>query len=99
MTDEELIKFLRTSTSACFNKTAAYRIEALIAERDEALEWLSANQGYIADAVFAFEALAELISEMKKEARTAQKREHYKMHVLSEVLGEIRKVVKGESHE
>ena len=39
--------------------------------------------------------------EMKdlKGSGTAQKREHYKMHVLSEVLGEIRKVVKGESHE
>lgn len=29
--------------------------EALVKERDEALEWLSASQGYIADAVFALD--------------------------------------------
>lgn len=34
MTDEELIVFLRTSTSASFNKIAADRIEALVKERD-----------------------------------------------------------------
>jgi hypothetical protein len=34
---------------------AIARIEALMAERDEALEWLSASQGYIADAVFALD--------------------------------------------
>lgn len=40
MSDEELIKFLRTSTSACFNKTAAYRIEALIADLENAVDVL-----------------------------------------------------------
>jgi hypothetical protein len=30
MSDEELIKFLRTSTNAYFNKTAADRIEVLV---------------------------------------------------------------------
>ena len=30
---------------------------------------------------------------------TAQKREHYKLHALSEALGEIRKVTRGESHD
>lgn len=39
--------------------------------------------------------------EMKdlKGSSTAQKREHYKLHVLSETLGEIRKVTRGESHD
>lgn len=39
--------------------------------------------------------------EMKDLVRsaTAQKREHHKLHALSEALGEIRKVVTGESHD
>lgn len=36
-------------------KEAADHIEALVKDRDEALEWLSASQGYIADAVFALD--------------------------------------------
>ena len=51
MTDAELIESLRL-----WNRDdAADRIEAMIAERDEALEWLSASQGYIADAVYALD--------------------------------------------
>lgn len=34
MTDEELITFLRTSTSAAFNKTVADRIEALVKDKE-----------------------------------------------------------------
>ena len=68
MTDEELIARLRMVTgfirfetgdrvaaSICLSEEAADRIEQLAKERDEALEWLSASQGYIADAVFALD--------------------------------------------
>jgi len=40
MTDEELIKFLRTSTSACFNKTTADRIEVLVTDLENAVDVL-----------------------------------------------------------
>lgn len=49
--------------------------EALVKERDEALEWLSASQGYIADAVFALdkqekaEARAERLEAALRELR------------------------------
>ena len=58
MTDEELIARLRAWDGTPFDddaEAAADRIEALVKERDEALEWLSASQGYIADAVFALD--------------------------------------------
>lgn len=62
MTDAELIEMLRSSANRVVNY-AADRIEqlvatteALTAERDEALEWLSASRGYIAaSAVFALD--------------------------------------------
>ena len=68
MRDEELNKTLIArlreiqGQAGLFASAAADRIEALsisnatlIAERDEALEWLSASQGYIADAVYALD--------------------------------------------
>lgn len=68
MTDKELIKALRdlsagpSSYLQDMGNAAADRIEQLVAtnealvnERDEALEWLSASQGYIADAVYALD--------------------------------------------
>lgn len=55
MTDEELIARLRNYGHVGTVLEAADRIEALVKERDEALEWLSASQGYIADAVFALD--------------------------------------------
>lgn len=39
---------------------------ALRAERDEALEWLSASQGYIADAVFALDKQEKAEAEVEK---------------------------------
>ena len=58
MSDEELIARLRAWDGTPFDEdaeAAADRIEALVKERDEALEWLSASQGYIVDAVFALD--------------------------------------------
>ena len=62
MTNEELIAWLRDPYADGYEGHAADRIEQLVAtnealvkERDEALEWLSASQGYIADAVFALD--------------------------------------------
>ena len=61
MRDEELIAAMRdlsagpSSYLQDMGNDAADRIEALVKERDEALEWLSASQGYIADAVFALD--------------------------------------------
>lgn len=66
MTDEELITALRMWSKSELCRKAAARIEQLVAtnevlvkERDEALEWLSASQGYIADAVFALDKQEE----------------------------------------
>ena len=57
LTDPALIDRLREiqGQAGLFASVAADRIEALVKERDEALEWLSASQGYIADAVFALD--------------------------------------------
>lgn len=69
MTDEELIARLRKYKDDLLSITAD-RIKALVKERDEALEWLSASQGYIADAVFALDKQEK--AEARAEAAEAE---------------------------
>lgn len=80
---------------------AADRIEALIGERevwkdramqvqderDEALEWLSASQGYIADAVFALDKQEEAEAKLTKAVEALQWYADFKNHIVPDDSG------------
>ena len=92
MSDEELIARLRDAPAdglgtenLCLE--AADRIEDLTA-------MLAAIDCLMVRRIKHHQEMKDL-----KGSGTAQKREHYKLHALSEALGEIRKVTRGESHE
>lgn len=87
MTNEELIARLRQDDTDFWHCEAADRIDELETK-------LAAIDGLMVRRIKHHQEMKDL-----KGSGTAQKREHYRMHVLSEVLGEIRKVVTGESHD
>ena len=99
ISDATLIARLRDEHVAASRTEAAARIEALIAERDEALEWLSASQGYIADAVYALDkqeaAEAKLAKAVEALENIAHGGAYTDMQIARATLAEI----KGESHE
>ena len=86
MTDEELLLWLRVEDTN-LTDFAADRIEQLEAK-------LAAIDELMVRRIKHHQEMKDL-----KGSGTAQKREHYKLHALSEALGEIRKVTKGKSHE
>ena len=122
MTDEELIARLQNSKGwPTLGNAAADRIEALsisnatlIAERDEALEWLSASQGYIADAVYALDKQEAAEAKLEKAVKALELivvdntwgLEHQTYMKCRKALAEIKSGVattpyglEGESHE
>jgi hypothetical protein len=101
MTDAELIARLRSK------RQKGNRFDSLEYEAADRIEALTAKLAAIDDLMVR---RIKHHQEMKglKGSGMAMKREHYKLHVLSETLGEIRKVtkaratlaeIKGESHE
>ena len=90
MSDEELIARLRSGDTILaehYMDEAADRIEALTA-------MLAAIDDLMVRRIKHHQEMKDL-----KGSGTAQKREHYKLHALSEALGEMRKVTRGESHD
>jgi hypothetical protein len=101
MTDERLLARLRGRGNQD-TIAAADRIEALTAKLAECearlgkAEELEAKMKAIDREILRRVKLAEEFKNAKGSG-TSQRREHYRMHALSEALGAIRKIMKGKA--
>jgi hypothetical protein len=92
---DDLIKFLRTSTSSAYNKTAADRIEELVKERDELGRKLNTARYGQPDFAWSIheEAMADLRAKLTKAVEALRNilsgDDLYPWRIAREVLAEL----------